>query len=63
MSAHGIRSHPAGMYGVEVSPDLTSRAADAVTHELDASQNRPLDAVRPVIRKATTWMTVLARAP
>ncbi|MFI9724678.1 IS256 family transposase [Streptomyces sp. NPDC052396] len=49
MSVRDIRSHLAGMYGVEVSADLISKVTDAVADELDAWQNRPLDAVWPII--------------
>lgn len=36
MSVRDIRSHLAGMYGVEVSPDLISKVTDAVADELAA---------------------------
>jgi transposase-like protein len=37
------------MYGIEVSPDLISKVTDAVTDKLTSWQNRPLDAVWPII--------------
>ncbi|MFJ2915385.1 IS256 family transposase [Streptomyces sp. NPDC087228] len=58
MSVRDIRSHLAGMYGVEVSPDLISKVTDAVTDELDAWQNRPLDAVWPIIYIDALWVKI-----
>ena len=39
----------AELYGTEVSPDLISRVTDAVLEEVREWQNRPLDAVYPVV--------------
>ncbi|QHC26414.1 IS256 family transposase [Streptomyces sp. GS7] len=58
MSVRDIRSHLAGMYGVEVSPDLISKVTDAVTDELDAWQNRPLDALWPIIYIDALWVKI-----
>ncbi|AEM88612.1 IS256 family transposase [Streptomyces violaceusniger] len=58
MSVRDIRSHLAGMYGVEVSPDLISKVTDAVTDELDAWRNRPLDAVWPIIYIDALWVKI-----
>ena len=44
-----IRGHLQELYGVEVSPDLISRVTDAVLEEVRDWQNRPLDAVYPVV--------------
>ncbi|GAA3597041.1 hypothetical protein GCM10022295_92180 [Streptomyces osmaniensis] len=49
MSVRDIRSRLAQIYGVEVSPDLISKVTDAVVDELVTWQNRPLDAVWPII--------------
>lgn len=43
MSVRDIRAHLEELYGVEVSPDLISRATDSVVDELRAWQNRPLE--------------------
>src|SRR3974377_2369673 len=43
------RGHRAELYGTEVSPDLISRVTDAVLDEVREWQNRPLDAVYPVV--------------
>jgi|SRR5579872_3339066 len=49
MSVREIQGHLQELYGVEVSPDLISRATDAVLEEVREWQNRPLDAVYPVV--------------
>ena len=49
MSVREIKGHLAELYGVDVSPDLISRVTDAVMAEVTDWQNRPLDAVYPVV--------------
>lgn len=49
MTVREIRGHLEELYGVEVSPDLISRVTDAVLEEVREWQNRPLDAVYPVV--------------
>ena len=49
MSTRDIRAHLEEIYGVDVSPDLISRATDAVVDELKAWQRRPLDRVYPIV--------------
>ncbi len=49
MSVREIQGHLQELYGVEVSPDLISRVTDAVLEEVREWQNRPLDAVYPVV--------------
>jgi putative transposase len=49
MTVRDIRAHIAEMYQVEISPDLISSITDAVLEELREWQNRPLDAVYPVL--------------
>jgi putative transposase len=44
-----IQAHLAEIYGTEVSRDTISRITDAVVEDMVAWQNRPLDAVYPVI--------------
>ena len=39
----------AELYGTEVSPNLISRVTDAVVDAVREWQNRPLDAVYPVV--------------
>ena len=49
LSTRDIRKELRRMYGVEVSPDLVSRVTDGVLDELRDWQNRPLDAVYPIV--------------
>lgn len=49
LSTREIQDHLREIYGVEVSPALISRVTDAVLSEVQAWQNRPLDAVYPIV--------------
>jgi putative transposase len=49
MSVREIQGHLREMYGVEVSPDLISRATDAVLEEVREWQSRPLERVYPIV--------------
>ena len=49
LSTRDIRRELKRMYGVEVSPDLISRVTDGIVDELREWQNRPLDAVYPIV--------------
>jgi putative transposase len=49
MTTRDIRRHLGQIYGVEVSPDLISRVTDGIVEELNEWQNRPLDAVYPIM--------------
>jgi len=49
MTVREIQGHLAELYGTEVSPDLISRVTDAVLDEVREWQNRPLEAVYPVV--------------
>ncbi len=49
MTTREIQGHLEEMYGVEVSPSLSSTVTDAVLEEVRAWQNRPLDTVYPVL--------------
>lgn len=49
MSTRDIVAAFKEMYGAEVSPTLVSRVTEAVIEEVVAWQNRPLDAVYPVV--------------
>jgi transposase-like protein len=62
MSVRDIRSHFAQIYGVEVSADLISKVTDAVADELAAWQNRPLDAVWPIIYIDALWVKIRSGA-
>lgn len=49
MTTRDIQAHLEEIYGVEVSPTLISNVTDAVTEEVKAWQNRPLEAVYPIL--------------
>jgi putative transposase len=49
LSVRDFRGHLEELYGIEVSPDLISAVTDAVLDEVAEWQNRPLDAVFPVV--------------
>jgi putative transposase len=54
MSTRDIQAHLEELYGTEMSPTLISTVTDAVHDELNAWQNRPLDAMYTVI-----WLDAL----
>lgn len=49
MSTRDIARQIKRMYSVEVSPELISRVTDGILDELREWQNRPLDAVYPIV--------------
>src|ERR687893_884064 len=49
MSTPKIPGHLRELYGIEVSPDLVSAVTDAVLDEVAEWQNRPLDALYPLV--------------
>jgi putative transposase len=49
MSTREIQGHLEDMYKVEVSPALISNVTEAVMEEVKIWQNRPLDAVYPIV--------------
>lgn len=49
LTTREIQSHLEEIYGVEVSPALISVVTDAVADEVKAWQNRPLDALYPIV--------------
>jgi len=49
MTTREIQAHLEEIYQVEVSPALTSSVTDAVIEEVKAWQNRPLDALYPIL--------------
>lgn len=49
LSTREIQGHLTEIYGVDISPDLISRVTDAVVDEMKTWQQRPVDAVYPVI--------------
>jgi len=49
MTTRDTQAHLQEIYGVEVSPELISKVTDAIIPELRAWQQRPLDAVYPIL--------------
>ncbi|WP_370340929.1 IS256 family transposase [Catenulispora sp. MAP5-51] len=49
MSTRDIRDHLAEVYGADVSPALISNITDVVVDEITTWQNRPLEAVYPIV--------------
>ena len=49
MTTREIQGHLRDLYGIEVSPDLVSAVTDAVLEEVTEWQNRPLEALYPLI--------------
>jgi putative transposase len=49
MSTREIQGHLRELYGLDVSPDLISAVTDAVLEEVTEWQNRPLEALYPLI--------------
>src|SRR5215213_7535648 len=49
MSTREIQGHLRELYGIEVSPDLVSAVTDAVLEEVAEWQNRPLEALYPLV--------------
>jgi putative transposase len=49
MTTREIQGHLEEIYGVDVSPTLISNVTDAVAEEVKIWQNRPLDALYPIV--------------
>lgn len=49
MTTRDIARHLKAIYGVEVSADLISNVTDGIVEELNEWQNRPLEAVYPIL--------------
>src|SRR4051794_24930071 len=49
MTVREIQGHLADLYGIDVSPDLVSAVTDAVLDEIAEWQNRPLEALYPLV--------------
>lgn len=49
MSVRDVRDHLQQIYGVETSPELISKISDAILPELEAWQQRALEAVYPIL--------------
>lgn len=49
MTQREIQGHLQELYGIEVSPDLISRATESVWEEVQLWRNRPLEGVWPIV--------------
>jgi putative transposase len=49
MTVREIQGHLADLYGIDVSPDLVSAVTDAILDEIGEWQNRPLEALYPLV--------------
>lgn len=49
MTVRDIQGHLEDLYGTDISPDLISQVTSAVMEDVVAWQNRPLDAVYPIV--------------
>jgi putative transposase len=49
MSTREIQGHLREIYGIDISPDLVSAVTDAVLDEVTEWQNRPLEALYPLV--------------
>ena len=49
MTVRDIQAHLQELYGVEVSPTLISEVTDSVLEEVKAWQDRPLEALYPIV--------------
>jgi len=49
MTVREIQGHLADLYGIDVSPDLISAVTDAILDEIAEWQNRPLEAMYPLV--------------
>jgi len=58
MSTREIQGHLRESYGLEVSPDLVSAVTDAVLDEVAEWQNRPLEALYPLVFLDAFWVKV-----
>jgi putative transposase len=48
-STREIQGHLRDIYGIDISPDLVSAVTDAVLDEVAEWQNRPLEALYPLV--------------
>jgi len=58
MTTRDIQAHLEDIYGVEVSADLVSTVTDSVLEEVREWQNRPLEALYPIVYFDAVWLKV-----
>ena len=64
MSTRDIREHLfEEIYGVDLSPDLISTVTDGISEEVQEWQNRPLDAVYPILYLDAVFVKIREERP
>jgi putative transposase len=58
MTTREIQGHLEDLYGIDISPTLISQVTAAVLDEVVAWQNRPLDAVYPIVYLDALWVKI-----
>ena len=58
MTVRDIQGHLRELYGTDVSPELISKATDAILPEFREWQSRPLDAIYPVVYLDALFVSV-----
>jgi putative transposase len=58
MTTRDIQAHLQDIYGVEVSADLVSTVTDGIMEEVKEWQNRPLEALYPIVYFDAVWLKV-----
>lgn len=58
MTTREIQGHLEELYDIDISPTLISQVTAAVTDEVIAWQNRPLDAVYPIVYLDAIWIKI-----
>jgi putative transposase len=58
MSTRDIQEHLRELYGTDITPDLVSRVTEAVLDEAKAWQQRPLEAVYPIVYLDALFVSV-----
>ena len=58
MSTRDIQEHLRELYGTDITPDLISRVTEAVVDEAKAWQQRPLEAVYPIVYLDALFVSV-----
>jgi putative transposase len=58
MTTRDIQAHLEDIYGVEVSADLISTVTDQILEEVKEWQNRPLEALYPIVYFDAVWLKV-----
>jgi putative transposase len=58
MSVRDIQAHLRELYGTDVAPDLISRVTDGVVDEMQQWQERPLEAIYPIVYLDALYVSI-----